>query len=31
MGLRVVWRNPIPSNRGDIPVESIADDEFGTV
>jgi hypothetical protein len=31
MALRIVWRNPISSNWGDIPVERIADDEFGTV
>jgi hypothetical protein len=31
MPLRIVWRNPLPSNSGDIPVERIADDEFGTV
>jgi hypothetical protein len=31
MGLRIVWRNPIPSNCGDIPVERIADDESCTV
>jgi hypothetical protein len=31
MALRIVWRNPISSNFGDIPVERVADDEFGTV
>jgi hypothetical protein len=31
MALRIVWRNPIPSNCGDIPMERIAEDEFGTV
>ena len=31
MGLRIVWRNPIPSNCGDIPVERIIDDESVTV
>jgi hypothetical protein len=30
MALRIVWRNPIPSNSGDA-VERVADDEFGTV
>jgi hypothetical protein len=31
MALRIVWRNPISSNWGDIPVERITDNEFGTV
>jgi hypothetical protein len=31
MALRIVWSNSIPSSCGDIPVERIADDEFGTV
>jgi hypothetical protein len=31
MALGIVWRNPIPSNCGDIPVERIADYQFGTV
>jgi hypothetical protein len=31
MALTIVWRNPIPPNCGDIPVKSIADDEFGTL
>jgi hypothetical protein len=31
MALRIVWRSPIPSNCGDVPVERITDDEFGTV
>jgi hypothetical protein len=31
MALRIVWRNPISSNFGDIPVERVVDDEFGTV
>ena len=31
MALRIVWRNPLPSNCEDIPVERIADDEFRTV
>jgi hypothetical protein len=31
MGLTIVWRNPIPSNCEDIPVERIADDDSSTV
>jgi hypothetical protein len=31
MALRIIWRNPIPSNCWDIPVERISDDEFGAV
>jgi hypothetical protein len=31
MALRIVSRNQIPSNCGDIRVERIADDELGTV
>jgi hypothetical protein len=31
MALRIVWRNSTPSNCEDIPVERIANDEFGTV
>ena len=31
MALRIVSRNPIPSNCGDIRMERIVDDEFGTV
>jgi hypothetical protein len=31
MALPIVWRNPMPPNCGDLPVERIADDEFGTV
>jgi hypothetical protein len=31
MALRIIWRNTIPSNRGDIPVERIADNELGAV
>jgi hypothetical protein len=31
MALRIVSRNPNPSNCGDIRVERIVDDEFGTV
>jgi hypothetical protein len=31
MALGIVWRNPIPSNCGDIPLERIVDDEFGTL
>ena len=31
MALRIVWRNPISSNFGDIPVERVVDDEFGTL
>ena len=30
MALRIVWRNSISPNFGRIPVERIADDEFGT-
>jgi hypothetical protein len=31
MALRIVSRNPIPSDCGGIRVERIVDDEFGTV
>jgi len=31
MALRIVSRNPISSNCGEMRVERIADDEFGTV
>ena len=31
MALGIVWRNQIPFNCGDISVERIAEDEFGTV
>ena len=31
MALGIVWRNQIPFNGGDISVERIAEDEFGTV
>jgi hypothetical protein len=31
MALGIVWRNQIPFNCGDISVERIAKDEFGTV